>query len=987
MLPSSLTPSLSAPNPATPSLDRSIGSMLTPTGTPSLLAAAIGGGGGVGGGSSSGSRLICRLSQAPVAGIPLQASIIALDDSSVVSAEDHGDKFTLEWAVEAASSILAPPTASTSCACPFCPRRLDSKPLTPSGRSSAGHGAAPPRWLACSACIAARLKDAPPPAAGVAAVDMGPIAFYCSARCMARHYSDHARARHACGPVSAAPASPAAKSGEGSQSSPVLCDDVAVTLARKMVSAKAGTNSASGPTPRNRADKWAMGPSDGEFRISTPASLLDDTPGVGEVGWRPVTVTSGSRMVPRVEHEGRCLQLCVRYKHLTQTVQTAPVLVPPAFQLHHHRCWTLPSAIASQLPQQYDNVSSVSLVSALPHSPLAKALISRARPVDFRPFVAPPPRPATPAATTSAAPQPQPAPIPPNALRVLSFNVLADLYCTPASYPYAPAWALSWAYRYPRVLATLLSQSPHILCLQEVQKDVYHDQLAPALAAAGYAGVWHAKTRTGVGENGIVDGVATFVHASAGTIARVTRIEFNTVARAKAARAAGMSPEAAAAATTQAMLSILGASNPAAAAQLKRLSKDNVALLTLLEITLPSAAVQRLLVVNTHLTWDPVFADVKLWQCLELLSAVQDFRAVVAAERPGTPPLPVVMAGDFNSEPSSAVYSVLAGYGHQVARAVAAGALQPTATAAQVSGLLQYVSPVPAVSDADLPEDPNGILPPPGEMVHNLPLISAYAAVTAEEAPYTNHTQSYSGCIDYVWVSLESLCPVAAWAIPHKDNLFPPAMAAAPSTASTVTPRTATTSSGGSLLHRSGSMGDATAAAANGAAAGGGGGGGSGGGPTGGGTPGSHDIWGSGQSAHPYGDFTKLPSVYHPSDHLPLLFDVIMGCPASALSSVTAASIASMVGAGSSGAGGLAASTPLMSTAAAVSVAMAAPATPLPLPSPSPPLPHGPPPRHVGTGGVSAGLTGGSAGAAGNVTAMSAAAFPPLGSRYAGNGR
>ena len=50
---------------------------------------------------------------------------------------------------------------------------------------------------------------------------------------------------------------------------------------------------------------------------------------------------------------------------------------------------------------------------------------------------------------------------------------------------------------------------------------------------------------------------------------------------------------------------------------------------------------------NSHLFWDPNFNDVKLVQTFDLLQQIQSVMRQL--------PLPLILCGDFNSEPSSAV--------------------------------------------------------------------------------------------------------------------------------------------------------------------------------------------------------------------------------------------------------------------------------------------------------------------------------------------
>lgn len=68
-----------------------------------------------------------------------------------------------------------------------------------------------------------------------------------------------------------------------------------------------------------------------------------------------------------------------------------------------------------------------------------------------------------------------------------------------------------------------------------------------------------------------------------------------------------------------------------------------------------SSGGQLLCLANTHLYSHPEFPDVKLWQCYQLLHWLQ---SIVLAQQ--SSPMPLILCGDFNSEPSSAVYELVA---------------------------------------------------------------------------------------------------------------------------------------------------------------------------------------------------------------------------------------------------------------------------------------------------------------------------------------
>jgi len=94
--------------------------------------------------------------------------------------------------------------------------------------------------------------------------------------------------------------------------------------------------------------------------------------------------------------------------------------------------------------------------------------------------------------------------------RVLTYNVLAEIYATRQMYPYCPVWALSWSYRRELLRRELQSYNADILCLQEVQGDHYKNFLYPIMAEWGYEGWYLKKSRESMGLEGKVDGCAMF---------------------------------------------------------------------------------------------------------------------------------------------------------------------------------------------------------------------------------------------------------------------------------------------------------------------------------------------------------------------------------------------------------------------------------------------------------------------------------------------
>jgi CCR4-NOT transcription complex subunit 6 len=188
--------------------------------------------------------------------------------------------------------------------------------------------------------------------------------------------------------------------------------------------------------------------------------------------------------------------------------------------------------------------------------------------------------------------------------RVVTYNVLAEIYATQQQYPYTDFWALSWEYRFNNMLREILDASPDVLCLQEIQADHYENHVYASMSDAGYEGVYKQKTRQSMGLAGKVDGCALFWRRSKFHLVESYSIEFNEVAQRQATNVLGLNPR-----------------SEEGMQFLNRLSKDNVAQLIVLEFiqsSLGRSANQRdinqVCIANTHLYSNKDFPDVKpLW--------------------------------------------------------------------------------------------------------------------------------------------------------------------------------------------------------------------------------------------------------------------------------------------------------------------------------------------------------------------------------------
>jgi CCR4-NOT transcription complex subunit 6 len=309
--------------------------------------------------------------------------------------------------------------------------------------------------------------------------------------------------------------------------------------------------------------------------------------------------------------------------------------------------------------------------------------------------------------------------------RIVTYNILAEIYATKQQYPYCDLWALSWEFRFQNILREVLDACPDVICLQEVQADHYETHLYGALSDAGFEGVYKQKTRASMGLAGKVDGCALFWRRSKFHLVESYSIEFNELAQRQATQVLGMNPR-----------------SDECMAYLNRLSKDNVAQLVVLELAQPALSsrsnrdpINQVCIANTHLYSNKDFPDVKLWQSWQLLQELETF--VMSR---GTN-LPLMICGDFNSTPDTAVYDLLS---------------------------RQAVHPGhPDVNMNNNDDSAPSILPDAMSISHSFQLGSVYNTVIGEEPHATNYTACFKGVLDYMWYSAQNLRPLSAAPIPE----------------------------------------------------------------------------------------------------------------------------------------------------------------------------------------------------------------------------
>ncbi|EFA02304.2 Protein angel homolog 1-like Protein [Tribolium castaneum] len=192
---------------------------------------------------------------------------------------------------------------------------------------------------------------------------------------------------------------------------------------------------------------------------------------------------------------------------------------------------------------------------------------------------------------------------------VMTYNVLAQDLVNQHPYLYAlhRKDSLKWDTRWNNLLAEIRNLNPDILCLQEVQ-NTHLDQYFSTLDTLGYQGLY--KQRTGPR----TDGCAIYYKPHLLTLLEHETVEYNQP-------------------TT------------------RLLDRDNVAIIA--KFASKSRPSHPFVVATTHLLYNPKRQDVRLAQT-QLLLAEIDRIAFNSSTY-----LPVILTGDLNSTPDSALYKFI----------------------------------------------------------------------------------------------------------------------------------------------------------------------------------------------------------------------------------------------------------------------------------------------------------------------------------------
>ncbi|RMZ88801.1 hypothetical protein DV736_g3963, partial [Chaetothyriales sp. CBS 134916] len=313
-------------------------------------------------------------------------------------------------------------------------------------------------------------------------------------------------------------------------------------------------------------------------------------------------------------------------------------------------------------------------------------------------------------------------------VRALSYNILCERYATPQMYGYVPTTVLSWDYRKDIIFDEIKAHAADIVALQELDKASYDDFFRGKLAVCGYKGYFAQKSRAEtLGDNAkFVDGCGTFWKDK----------KYICLA------------------TEHLVLGRKAVERPGAKASADMLNRvwqrDDIATIVFLENRITGS---RMIVVNAHIYWDPAFKDVKLIQAAVMMEEVSKlaekwlkypavtnkatFRFADADDDNDPPPeygpsleyasaaqIPLVICGDFNSGADSAVYDLFTKKG--------LGAQHEDLNGRDYGSFSK------------------------GGMTHEFTLKSAYTTIE-DDMPFTNYVPHFTGVLDHIWFSSNSL--------------------------------------------------------------------------------------------------------------------------------------------------------------------------------------------------------------------------------------
>ncbi|KAL6619310.1 hypothetical protein ACP70R_034449 [Stipagrostis hirtigluma subsp. patula] len=330
--------------------------------------------------------------------------------------------------------------------------------------------------------------------------------------------------------------------------------------------------------------------------------------------------------------------------------------------------------------------------------------------------------------------------------RLVSYNILAQVYVKSAIFPHSPSACLKWKSRSKAVLTELKSFDADLMCIQEL--DEYDTFYKKNMENSGYSSIYIQRS----GDKR--DGCGIFYKPKSAELVQKESIHYNDLVEKYAptdhvdnVSSNNSSPEEETNAKTD--NNKRGDLNDPRV----RLKRDCVGLLAAFKLNDPCDHI--LIVANTHIYWDPELIDVKLAQAKYLLSRVSQFEKLVSNKFNCKPS--VIIAGDFNSTPGDKLLVV--------------GGPKAISPVLMMLFMLLLRAPIGERDFDFMINVYNYLVSANLESTDEAPinLRSLYAA-NGGEPEFTNYTPGFTGTLDYIFLSDgSSIKPTSLLRLPRGD--------------------------------------------------------------------------------------------------------------------------------------------------------------------------------------------------------------------------
>nr|ACR38125.1 unknown [Zea mays] len=313
--------------------------------------------------------------------------------------------------------------------------------------------------------------------------------------------------------------------------------------------------------------------------------------------------------------------------------------------------------------------------------------------------------------------------------RLVSYNILAQVYVKSTLFPHSPSACLKWKSRSGAILTELKSFDADFMCIQEL--DEYDTFYKKNMENSGYSSIYIQRS----GDKR--DGCGIFYKPKSAELVQKEVILYNDLVEKyvpsdNVNSALENNSSAEEDKNAKPDNSKRGDPNDPRV----RLKRDCVGLLAAFKLSDPCD--QILIVANTHIYWDPQWIDVKLAQAKYLLSRVSQFEQLISNKYNCKPS--VIIAGDFNSTPGDKLE------------------LSLEENYSELCFLLMEVyNYLLSANLGSTDEAP-------------IKLRSLYAA-NGGEPEYTNYTPGFTGTLDYIFLSDgSSIKPTSLLRLPRGDS-------------------------------------------------------------------------------------------------------------------------------------------------------------------------------------------------------------------------